>query len=168
MNEEEFGDLVNRVGFDLQKDQWKETFRLVNEAGKLADERIKKLEAALDRDKTGLGSALAAICQEVKGRRWISEGRGPYPYDDDRYRKETRFAFDAIEKLAVDALSASGKLAHEVLTGKNCPDWCDNPQHADRVCAACKFDGNTELKEYASMSRSFRMTDKGWICSRCP
>lgn len=119
MNEEEFGALVNRVGFDLQKDQWKETFRLVNEAIKSSDERIKKLEGALDRDKTGLGSALASICQEVKGRRWICDGRGPYTYDDDRYRKETSFAFDAIEKLAVDALSASGKLAHEVLRGSS-------------------------------------------------
>jgi hypothetical protein len=88
-------------------------------------EQVRKLDLqndelckALDRDKTGLAAALAAIREEVKGRRWICEGRGPYQYDDDRYRKETGFALDAIEKLAADALAASGKLAHEALTEK--------------------------------------------------
>lgn len=118
MNEQEFGALVNQVGFDLQKDQWKETFRLVNEALKGAEERIKKLEGALDRDKTGLAGALAAIREEIKGRRWICDGRGSYTYDDERYRKETGFALDAIEKIAAEALMASGKLAHEALMKK--------------------------------------------------
>ena len=80
--------------------------------------QVRDLQNALDRDKTGLGAALAAIREEVKGRRWICEGRGPYTYDDDRYRQETGFAFNVIEKLAGDALAASGKLAHEALAVK--------------------------------------------------
>lgn len=76
---------------------------------------VERLRAALDRDKTGLAAALAEITAEVKGRRWICQGRGSYTYDDDRYRREAGFAFDAIEKIAVAALSASGKLAHDAL-----------------------------------------------------
>lgn len=83
-----------------------------------ADFQNGELRKALDRDKTGLAAGLAAIREEVKGRRWISDGRGSYTYDDDGYRKETGFALDAIEKIAVDALAASGKLAHEALTAK--------------------------------------------------
>ena len=76
-----------------------------------------ELRAALDRDKTGLAHALAEIVNEVKARRWVVQGRGDYAFDDDRYRQETGWALDAIEKLANDALAASGKLAHEALTG---------------------------------------------------
>ncbi len=81
-------------------------------------EKVKTLEAALDRDKTGLAAALAKIVEEVKGRRWICEGRGPYRYDEDGYRQETGWAFDAIEKIAKDALAASGKLASDTLLEK--------------------------------------------------
>lgn len=81
-------------------------------------ERVKVLEGALDRDKTGLAAALALIVEEVKGRRWICEGRGPYRYDEDGYRLETGWAFDAIEKIAKEALSASGKLASDTLLEK--------------------------------------------------
>ena len=37
------------------------------------------------------------ILEEIDRRRWITDGRGPYKYDDDTYRKETGLAFDAIE-----------------------------------------------------------------------
>lgn len=49
MNEEQFGALVNRVGFDLQKDQWKETFRLVNEAVRAMELQISELQTILYR-----------------------------------------------------------------------------------------------------------------------
>ncbi len=78
---------------------------------------VETLRDALYRDKTGLAAALAAINDEVNGRRWICEGRGSYAYDDDRYRQETRWALDAIGKIATDALRASGTLAHGTLKG---------------------------------------------------
>lgn len=80
--------------------------------------QVEDLKAALDRDKTGLAAALAKIIEEVKGRIWVKDGRGNYAFNDDRYRQETGWALDAIEKLAKDALAASGKLAHEVLTSQ--------------------------------------------------
>jgi len=53
-----------------------------------------------------LRRAMVKILNEVKTRRWICEGRGPYTYDDDRYRAETGFALDAIEEIARKALEA--------------------------------------------------------------
>ena len=78
--------------------------------------RVSELKAALDRDKTGLAAGLASINREVADRRWICDGRGSYEYDDERYRKETGWALDAIEKIATDALSASGNLANASLS----------------------------------------------------
>jgi len=62
MNEEQFGDLVNRVGFDLQKDQWKETFRLVNEA-------VRSAEVQLGEAKTLIADWLQHECS-VGGPSW--------------------------------------------------------------------------------------------------
>lgn len=104
------------------------------EKKEVADRLVGELQNALDRDKTGLAGALAKIREEVKGRRWICEGRGPYTYDDDRYRQETGFALDAIEKLAADALAASGKLAHETLTEKRI---CTHPKEVGGLPATC-------------------------------
>lgn len=102
---------------ELGKGVYATMMELVNEVQK-KDQLNKRLKDALDRDKTGLASALAKVREEVKGRRWICEGRGPYTYDDDRYRLETGLGLDAIEKIAVDALAASGKLAQETLAEK--------------------------------------------------
>ena len=78
-------------------------------------EKLRLAEEALYRDKTGLAKALEDVVKEVDGRRWLCEGRGPYKYDDERYRQEAGWAFDAIHKIAYDALVASGKLADKAL-----------------------------------------------------
>ncbi len=90
---------------------------------KTAELQIGELKAALHRGKTGLAAGLAAINHEVKGRRWICDGRGSYAYDNERCRQETGWALDAIEKIATDALSASGELANSVLI-RNTNDKC--------------------------------------------
>ena len=40
-----------------------------------------------------------AIKHDLECRHWITEGRGSYAHDDERYRKETGWAFDAIRDL---------------------------------------------------------------------
>lgn len=35
-------------------------------------------------------------------RSWIMQGRGPYPYDDDRYKEEVRYLFDEFDALQKD------------------------------------------------------------------
>ena len=78
--------------------------------------RVAALEAALDRDRTGLAAALASVVREVQARRWIAEGRGPYEWDDDRYREETGAALNAIDKIARDGLAESGRVATAALS----------------------------------------------------
>jgi hypothetical protein len=83
-----------------------------------ANARVAELEDALNRDRTGLASALGKIVDEVKGRGWIADGRGSYEWDDDRYRNEAGEGFAAVKKIAVDALARSGTIANEVLMGR--------------------------------------------------
>lgn len=73
---------------------------------------IKKIEAERDSLRAIIGSLLntySRILDELKARRWITEGRGSYRYDDDRYREETGFAFDAIRSLVEEALARARK-----------------------------------------------------------
>ena len=98
---------------------------LAEECDRLKSEN-ERLRAALNRDKTGLGAALNEIRVEVRGRSWMApDGNwASYSYEDhntETLRKEIGWAFDAIEKIAADALSASGKLAHETLTEAHVP-----------------------------------------------
>lgn len=74
------------------------------------ESQVGVLREALHYDKTGLAGALASVIAEVKGRRWILDGRGPYTHDDEGYQREAGFAFNAIEDIAVRALNTSGQL----------------------------------------------------------
>ena len=81
--------------------------------------RLARLEAALDRDKTGLAAALAEIVKEARAARWITDGRGSYAWDDHRYRQETGWFCERVAKIAEVALRASGALANAALEGRD-------------------------------------------------
>lgn len=76
-------------------------------------EALQYARDRLRRDKTGLAVALDRIRQEVAGRSWITEGRGPYEWDDDRYKEEAGDALRTVLSIAKDALAASGAIAIE-------------------------------------------------------
>lgn len=40
-----------------------------------------------------------AVRKEFEGRRWVTEGRGSYPYNDDRYKQEVRYILDAFNEI---------------------------------------------------------------------
>jgi hypothetical protein len=48
--------------------------------------------------------ALNAILTEIKARAWLREGRGPYEWNDDDYRREAGWCMDAVRKIAEEAL----------------------------------------------------------------
>lgn len=73
---------------------------------------IQKLKDCLHRDQTGLVHALQGIKTRAESSIWISDGRGNYQYNDDDYRKEARWALEAIVTLVNDALVVSGDIAH--------------------------------------------------------
>lgn len=77
MTLDEFGELINRVGFDLKKDQYLETFRLVNEA-------IKSTEREKEEYRKKLSEIKSAVCLECSGSGEIglSDGEVPCPVCD--------------------------------------------------------------------------------------
>jgi hypothetical protein len=74
-------------------------------------ERVTLYRNALDRDKTGLGEALERVVHIATGYFWVTEGRGSYEWDDQRYRDETGRGLALIIDCAKDALRRSGALA---------------------------------------------------------
>lgn len=78
---------------------------------------VERLRAALNSDRTGLAAGLVAVLDRCKGGWWITEGRGSYEWDDERYRDETRIAFEAVMQIATLALRESGALVTATFNG---------------------------------------------------
>ena len=77
---------------------------------------VEVLEA-LHSDQTGLANSLVKIKRMVEGYSWIAEGRGPYPYDDDRYRDEIGHCLGEISKEIDKALTKTSE-AHQICCSK--------------------------------------------------
>lgn len=79
-----------------------------------AQARIAELEVALERDRSRVADiyrrAKAAICGHI----WMMEGRGPYEWDDDDFRREFGAALKGFE-VAIDPLREIAK------DWSNCP-----------------------------------------------
>lgn len=59
-------------------------------------EQVAAAEAQLEYDRTRCADAVTAINKALDCRFWLTEGRGSYSWDDDRYREEFRVAAAAI------------------------------------------------------------------------
>ena len=70
---------------------------------------------ALHRDRSGLAAALGKIVDEVRSRAWISQDRGPYAWDDERYKAEAGQALREVDSIATAALVASGVLVSPII-----------------------------------------------------
>jgi hypothetical protein len=92
----------------------------VSTAGKLREAAavIDHLLDVLHRDRSGLATALAAVVREAEGYEWVTQGRGPYAWDDDEYRKEMGRMLDGVLGIARQALTDSGDLAHRECCGR--------------------------------------------------
>lgn len=66
----------------------------------LNEERTNKNKAIEERE--ACLQALSKIQASFKTREWITEGRGVYPFDDDRYRQEVRFIFEELQGIISD------------------------------------------------------------------
>ena len=89
-------------------------------------EVVKERDAAradLERDRSTVIVAVNSIRDEIASRSWLLEGRGPYEWDDDRYRAEFSAALDAI-KMPIEKLRAIGR------------DWSNCPTDPDAIQAA--------------------------------
>lgn len=79
---------------------------------------VARLKALLDRDQTGLAQALCKVKDAVQSRSWVLESRGPYEWDDDRYKDETGRAMREVVEIATKALAESGRRADEAFHPK--------------------------------------------------
>ena len=73
-----------------------------------AETERKRLLGLLHRDKTGLAKGLVDVRRIALGFDWLCEGRGPYTYDDDRYRMEIGHLVSQVVEVAQTALEESG------------------------------------------------------------
>lgn len=78
-------------------------------------ERVRILEAALNRDRTGLAAALNDVSKIAKSYSWLAEGEwGNYEVDDrteEALRTELGWCFDSMHKVIEDGLRTSGRIA---------------------------------------------------------
>lgn len=66
--------------------------------------RIAELGEQLEADRTKVAECMTAANRAIDGRYWLTEGRGPYEWDDDRYQAEFHAA--AVEiKTALEPLT---------------------------------------------------------------
>lgn len=72
-------------------------YERARQAGMVAIERLMHV---LDRDRYVVAYCLGLIETAVRGREWLLEGRGPYEWDDDRYREEFGDAIRSIREAA--------------------------------------------------------------------
>ena len=79
--------------------------------------------AAIESDRTKLADAVTAIDKALDSRFWLTEGRGSYAWDDDRYRQEFRDAATEI----LGAIKSLRCLA---------ADWSNSPMSGAEVAQA--------------------------------
>ena len=65
-----------------------------------ATDRMAQLHDMLHTDQTGLAAGLENVLRTVAGFRWVTEGRGCYEWDDERYRDEMRSMLDQVQAAA--------------------------------------------------------------------
>lgn len=94
---------------------WQSAEGMIKNPIKKSSEDIYK--QALEDDATDLWNVTNEIRKEIKRHEWICEGRGPYSYDDDEYREETRRAFDAILGLIEGVQRPASNRFHKIVDG---------------------------------------------------
>lgn len=82
----------------------------------LTQQFIAQARQALEDDASDLWKITNAIKDEVKSRSWIMDGRGSYEWNDDRYRDETKIAFEAILKIISDVQEPAQRRFHQTVT----------------------------------------------------
>jgi len=80
-------------------------------------------EMALEHDRTLVAECVTRIKKELESYQWLTEGRGSYEWDDDRWMEEFKTARKAIR----EALEPMVKIAAD---WSNCPKKWDDVQKA--------------------------------------
>lgn len=87
------------------------------------DATIQALGEQLEHDRSLVADCITKATKAVNSRDWLTEGRGPYEWDDDNWHSE----FAAAAKEYIDAVEPMRKVA---------ADWSGCPMDAKAVAAA--------------------------------
>ncbi len=85
--------------------------------------RCPDYPAILERERTLVAEGVTAIKKAIDGREWLTEGRGSYEWDDDRWHSEFAAAISEI----LTALKPLEKVAAD---WSNCPQKWEDVQKA--------------------------------------
>lgn len=113
--------VANRKGLTVKRCE-----QITNEAAAILRAilaRAEAAEAALERDRSQVATALSAFSDAFARRSWLLEGRGPYEWDDPRYRDEFGAAYEELGA----ALNPLKSIAR---------DWSNCPKTQEEVQAA--------------------------------
>lgn len=88
--------------------------------------QVGYLVQALEQDDVGLSRALKKIQRIVAGATWLLEARGPYEWDDDRYKDEAGQIIRPVLEICEAELSTSGTLMMTTLRDMKAKAaaWC--------------------------------------------
>ena len=107
-------------------------------------EEVLRVRSLIDRDRTGLAEAVERMVKEAGSRMWITESRGPYAWDDEKYKAEVGIALRAVIEIGKKALNASGDNADSVFRPEapKVVMWGDRKMKEgrcppDHACLAC-------------------------------
>ena len=88
-----------------------------------AEATAKAIGEQLEADRSAVSDGVTAITKAINSRFWLTEGRGSYEWDDERYRDE----FGAAVKEIQAALEPLARIAM---------DWAGCPRNSDEVAQA--------------------------------
>lgn len=81
--------LLERVdALTLENGQLEGKYKIVSDMLTEKMKRIDHLTHVVDRDRYVVAAGITAVESAVRARQWVLQGRGPYEWDDDDYRKE--------------------------------------------------------------------------------
>lgn len=88
-----------------------------------AERERDEARGALERDRVSAVNAVNQFNDAFQRRRWLLESRGPYEWDDDRYRDEFSAAYDELKE-PIEVLRKIGR------------DWSNCPVDHEAIAKA--------------------------------
>jgi hypothetical protein len=110
-------------------------------------ERVERLEKALREHDDCAVNAWNLIRKEIAARFWLTEGRGDYRYDDDRYRDEFKHAIEAIKRIADEAVRATDVIVRNAALAARPEERPAESVASVCVCGICPY-CIRELRKY--------------------
>ncbi len=91
-------------------------FRASEEALKNSEQLRKEAESAIEADRSVIADFVTRLNKAISSRFWLTEGRGSYEWDDDRYREEFHAAVTAINKVLAPMIKLAANIANSPKT----------------------------------------------------